>query len=218
MTSDMRFVWDATGANIGGLTIPPGIGTAGYMTGSAGVPWTMNQWIAHPGAVRIDQSPVNTPADETADAADFETGAVLLGDLPGWYHAARISYANGTRPGQRQPAIYCSYSARTQVVNALIAAGITSGPRLWLADWDTAPEIYADILSTSGGPFPVIGMQLHNAGTHDVNLMLTSWLDTVSKAPAAPNPLPLNQRGVVVSYTTETRRDVTSADHGDTWR
>jgi len=48
--------------------------------------------------------------------------------------------------------------------------------------------------------------------------MRTDWLDTVSKAPAAPNPLPANQRGVIVSYTTESKRDVTSADHGDTWR
>ena len=209
--SGYRVIWDATGVNLAGLAIPAGVGLALYVTGSGGVPATAAQLAAHPDAVRIDQSPADTPADELADVKDYEPGAATLASLPGWYRAAAVNYAEAKRPGQRWPGVYCSYSNRTEVVNEFVTAGIKSGPRLWLASWDAPVEQIIDALVNSGGPFPVIGWQLHNAGTHDVSLVRSDWLDDVS------SPYPKNQRGVVVSYTTQGRRDVTSTDHGRTF-
>jgi len=209
--SDLRVIYDMTGANLGSVTIPPGVGVALYTTGSAGVPASPAQIAAHPGAVLIDQAPVNTAADELADAADFENGALTLADLPGWYRGAKANYDTAKRPGQRWPAIYADSSNLTPVANELVSAGITSGPRLWVAHWDLPIADAIDMLTGSGGPFPVIGVQVHNAGTHDVSLFLASWLDAVSRAPAPPPPAPITALLVTASRT------VTSTDGGHTY-
>lgn len=210
--TDLRTVYDATGANLPGIKLPPGAAMAAYVTGSGGVPWTAAQLAAHPGAVRIDQSPVNTAADETADLLDYENGAATKEDLAPWYRGAATNYARVARAGQRWPAVYCSYDNRTEVVNTFIAAGITQGPRLWLAGWDAPVREIIDALDNSGGPFPVIGWQAHNYGSYDGSLVRVDWLDGTA------SPYPRDQKGVVVSFTTEGRRDVVSADHGYTWR
>lgn len=215
---DLRVIWDITGANLNGLTIPAGVGAALYITGSGGVPATATQRAAHPGAVLIDQSPANTPDDELADVADMEAGAVTLADLPGWYEAALLSYQRGTRPGQRRPAVYCSASRVTEVANTFVAGRIDSGPRLWVASWDAPVESVIDTLVSSGGPFPVIGVQVKNEPTHDVSLFRGDWLDSVSRPPAARSPYPVDQDGVIVSFTTKGTRRVTSHDSGVTWR
>lgn len=187
MTSDLRVVYDATGANLDKITIPAGVGAALYTTGSSGVPASAAQLAAHPGAVQIDQSPVNTALDELADVLDYENGAATLADLGPWYVAAFANFAKSVGPGQRHPAIYVQQSNVTAVANELTAAGIKAGPGLWVASWDLPIVTAIDMLITSGGPFPVIGVQVHNAGLYDVSLFLTSWLDDVSKA-AAPAP------------------------------
>ena len=191
---DLTTVYDCTGANIGSFEVPPGVLLAGYVTGSDEVPWTPAQFGRFPGAIRIDQSPVNTPADETADVIDMENKAATLNDLPGWVHAARTNYALGTRPGQREPTVYCQRSNVTPVVNVLIAGGITSGVNLWVAEQMKAKDA-ASVLDQAGGPFPEVGIQYEFHTDHDVSLFSTAWLNHVSSKPAAPHPGPGTQTG-----------------------
>lgn len=181
MTIATTTVCDATHDNVSHL--PPGQ-AAGYATGSGGVPWTGADWAAHPGAVRIDQSPVNTPLNELCDVLDVERGAATFADCAPWAEAAAANYAAGKRPGQRRPAIYMSLSAVTPVVNALIAGGITEGPCLWIAHWGITPEQAAMAVQLASGPFPVIGVQYRNAGLYDVSVFSKPWLDDVSGDPA----------------------------------
>ena len=156
---------DATGANAAAL--PAGIGiTAGYVTGSGGVPWSAEQFSAHPDAIRIDQSPVNTPADETADILDYENGAATLADVAPWALAAKAAWASAARPGQRHPAVYASQSSLTAVCNALAAARVT-GVGLWVADWTGSRDAAVAMLEASSGPYPVIGVQWANKGEYD---------------------------------------------------
>src|SRR5215469_3258635 len=198
---ELVVAYDCTGINLGKFAVPPGVGLAGYSTGSHGVPWTDAQFAAHPGTVRIDQSPVNTALDELCDEIDYETGAATLADLPGWYRAALANYNTARRPGQRPPAVYASASNVTPVCNAFVAAGITSGPRLHVAHWDLPIEQAIDTLTHSGGPFPVIGIQIHNAGLYDVDLYLASWWGAVSKPPP---PAPITRHAFDGPVITET--------------
>lgn len=186
MTGDLRAVYDCTGANLPGVTIPAGIGVALYTTGSGGVPASAAQLAAHPAAVRIDQAPVNTALDELTDVLDYERSAATLADLAPWYAAAARNYATGARPGQRWPAIYAAASNVTPVANQLTADGIKSGPRLWVASWDLPVAQAIGMLTGSGGPYPVIGVQVHNAGSYDISLFRVDWLDTTSHAPSPP--------------------------------
>lgn len=208
---ELIVAYDCIGANLGKFPVPPGVGLAGYSTGSGGVAWSDAQFAAHPGTVRIDQSPVNTPFDELCDEIDYENGAATLADLPGWYRAAAANYQHAARPGQRLPAVYASQSNITPVCNEFVSAGITSGPRLHIAHWDLPIEQAIDMLTHSGGPFPVIGIQVHNAGLYDVNLYLASWWTAVSK-PATPAPAPLTRHAFTGPVITET-----SIDGGHTW-
>src|SRR5579875_2578767 len=101
-------VYDCTGRNLAAALaqVPAGSQLAGYVTGTGPVPWTAADWQAHPTAVRIDQSPVITAADTTADVLDFEAGAATLADIVPWARAAWSNRSKGVRPGQRWPAIY----------------------------------------------------------------------------------------------------------------
>ena len=179
-------VYDATSVNLGKLTLPAGVKMAGYGTGSGGVPWTGAQWRQHPDAIRIDQSPVNTPADETMDVLDIENSAATLADLPQWVHAAWGNYHAAARPGQRTPAIYMSRSMVTPVANTLVKAGIKSGVNLWLAaPMDTAAA--AQLVTSAGGPYPVVGVQYAFLPDHDVSVFSADWFNSVSgKTPAPP--------------------------------
>jgi len=178
---------DVTGSNFHAL--PAGIGiAAGYITGTGGVEWSAEQWAAHPDAIRIDQSPVNTTADETADILDFEQGAATLADLAPWALAARSAFARVARPGQRHPAIYASQSSLTPVCNALAAARVT-GVGLWVADWTGNRDAAVATLQASSGPYPVIGVQYADKGEYDADVFLLSWVNTRS-AKAGPQPAP----------------------------
>ena len=194
---ELTTVYDCTGANLGKFPIPPGVSLAGYVTGTGGVPWTPAQLAQHPGAIRIDQWPVNTPAGETADVLDVEPGAATVNTLETWVHAAWASYRAGVRPGQRTPTIYMNRSTMTPVANALVAAGITSGVNLWLAE--PMDRVTATGLVTqAGGPYPVVGVQYEFHGDYDVSVFNAAWLNNVSgKAPA----LPLDTR-----YTVQVER------------
>lgn len=180
-------VYDSTHANISHL--PAGQPAAGYSTGSGPVPWTAADWAAHPGAVRIDQSPINTPADETSDEIDYEDGAATLADLPAWCFAAWKSYRAVTRAGQRKPAVYMSSSNVTAVVNALIAGGVTSGIGLHIAHYGIGRAAAIAMIQDTSGPWPVIGVQYDSGPYYDRNVYSQEWLTTVSgKAPTVAHP------------------------------
>ena len=172
--------FDCTHQNIGQL--PPGQQYAGYSTGSPDIRWTPENWAAHPGALRIVQDDGLT--DATADYADVERFAGTNAQAPGWYRRALISWRAATRPGQRWPGFYTSLSNVTPLVNALIAGRVTSGPKLIIARWDLGSTI-EDILriADAAGPFPVVGMQIINAGPYDLDLFSALWLGTVSRLP-----------------------------------
>jgi hypothetical protein len=176
---------DVTGANFSSLPEGTGI-TAGYVTGSGGVPWSAEQFAAHPDAIRIDQSPANTVMDETADVLDVEAGAATLADIAPWVLAARSAWAAASRPGQRHPAVYASRSSLTAVCNALAAARVT-GVGLWVADWTGDRAAAAAMLEASSGPYPVIGVQYADRGLYDADVFLESWVNARS-AKAAPRP------------------------------
>jgi hypothetical protein len=184
---DLTTVYDCMGSNLGKFPVPHGVLMAGYTTGSGGVPWTPAQFTAHPGAIQIDQSPQNTPADELADVIDVEQFAATIADIPAWVRAARANWAALTRPGQRWPMIYCSGNTLTPVANALNAAGITTGVSLWLAKPMTIAAA-TDMLSKAGGPFPIDAIQHTFLGDHDVSLFNTAWLGNVSGKTPAPPP------------------------------
>lgn len=183
--------FDAIHANIASL--PKGQ-AAGYLTGSAEIQWTGEDWAAHVRAVRIDQSPVNTPADETADVLDYENSAATISDIAPWAKAALADYRSAARPGQRSPAIYMSRSSVTAVVNAL-AAGKVTGVGLWVADWTGNQAAATAEVASGNGPYPVIGVQYQNAGLYDENMFSVPWLTAVSSAVpvAVPAQVPPGQ-------------------------
>lgn len=183
-------VFDGTHSQIG--NIPLGV-RAGYVTGTPDIQWTPEDWQNNPGAIRIDQSPVSTVWDATADVDDYENGAVGLNELAPRAKLRKAAYAAGTRKGQREPLVYMSANNVTSVCNALVAGGVTSGVGLWVANWNlTEPIAIADVLAGSG-PFPIRGIQFHNAGSFDISVFETAWINTVSgatvnhhQAPAPP--------------------------------
>jgi hypothetical protein len=177
--------FDVTHANIGSL--PPGQQYAGYSTGSPDIRWTPADWAAHPGALRIDQDAA--ASDGTADYLDIERGAATDGEAAGWYRRALLNYRAGTRPGQRWPGIYVSQGNVTPLVNALIAGGVTSGPKLIIAHWNL-PELEPILeLARASGPFPLVGFQVLSTAQYDLDLFSAAWLGAVSRPPAVVPPL-----------------------------
>ncbi len=214
---------DCTGSNIAHL--PEGQ-AAGYVTGSAGVPWTAEDWAAHPRAVRIDQSPASTVWDATADADDLENGAVTLGELAARAKVRLAAWHAGVRPGQRMPAVYASQDNITAVVDALIAGGVTTGVGLWVAHYGvTEAEAVAAVLDGSG-PFPVVAFQYSDqggGGTYDLDVFSVAWLENVSaaKPPVPPgqwnNPAAWTWAEVTVTGTGLDGKLHTFALDGATW-
>lgn len=177
-------VYDATHADIAHL--PANALYAGYVTGSSDIAWSLDDWNAHPGSIRIDQSPSSGVWDATADVDDYEASAVALMELAPRAKLRKAAFAAGTRPGQREPIVYASASNVTAVVNALIAGGVNSGVGLWVANWNlTIADSVAEVLGASG-PFPIRGIQFHNAGPYDMSVFDTAWLSTTSGMANSP--------------------------------
>lgn len=194
---NLVIVYDCTSSKYGSFAVPPSAQMAGYGTGSGGVPWTAEQWAAHPHAVRFDQAPADTPANETMDVLDVEQLAATLADIPQWVHEAWGSYHAAARPGQRTPAIYMSQSNLTPVANTLNAAGITSGVGLWLAEeMDQAHA--ANIVQQASGPFPIIGVQFAFMGNYDISVVSADWFNNVSRKAPEPVGRPGTQSGWAV--------------------
>lgn len=204
MTVTIVPMFDTIGANGDTGQLPAGQ-AAGYSTGTGDVPWTAADKDAHPGWVQIAQSPAGSTDDAVdSDVLDVENGAATVADCPGWYRSALAAYEAGTRPGQRYPAVYANMSNVTAVANEFIAAGITSGPRLWLANWNLDEAQAAALVVAGGGPWPVIGVQYEDNGPYDTSAMSREWLDAVSGAPVQPPssqswayPAPATLAGVV---------------------
>jgi hypothetical protein len=170
--------YDVTGANL--ARVPRGQ-LAGYSTGTGGVPWTATQWAEHPGALRYCQDTGAT--DRTADVLDVERGAATNADAPAWYRDTLHNYVIGARPGQREPAFYTSQSNVTPLVNVLVGAGISNGPRLIVANWNlTESQSEADVIDASG-PFPVAGVQFASLEFYDIDVWSSGWLARVSVHP-----------------------------------
>lgn len=194
-------VYDAIRVNAG--TIPHGAQAAGYVTGSGDIPWGSAEFAAHPGAIRIDQSPMASVWDATADVDDYEAGAVALSDLAPRAKLRIAAFKNATRPGQREPLVYMSANNVTAVANALVSGGVVSGVGLWVANWNlTEPEAVAQVLAASG-PFPIRGVQFASGQTFDMSVFDSTWLATVSGKPNPGTVLPAPpgrwERGVVLA-------------------
>lgn len=187
-------IFDAMGSNAAHL---PAGQAAGYTTGSAGVPWTAEQWAAHPGAVRIDQTPAAGVWDALADVQDYENGAVQLAEVAPRCKLMMAAYHAATRPGQRSPAVYTGARGNaTAVVNALEAGGIPRG--IWLAiaaPGMTDEAAQALIEQERGTPWPICWVQNANHGTYDSGWADTLWLSAVSHTPRRLS-------GVTLSFTS----------------
>lgn len=184
----------------GNLAATPAGQLAGYATG-AGVAWTTAQFAAHPGTVVIDQDPSAT--DHTADVLDVENGAATVGDVVAWVKLCLASYAAGTRPGQRKPAIYVNQSNITAVANALSAASLT-GIGLWLANYNYNESGAAAVVAAATGPYPLVAIQ-YNAdinNAYDEDVFSVEWLstqsgdagDTISEGSSGPAVVAAQQR------------------------
>jgi peptidoglycan hydrolase-like protein with peptidoglycan-binding domain len=95
-----------------------------------------------------------------------------------------------------------SQSVVTAVVNALVAGGISAGVGLWVADFNLTQAQATQMVLSASGPFPVIGVQFHDAGTFDVSVFSSDWLATGGGQPSVPawetammNVLPTLQQG-----------------------
>jgi hypothetical protein len=184
--SSITVVADVTGAQY--PAAPAGITKALYVTGSAGVPATASQLAANPGCVRIAQSPVLSIDEASlADVLDQESGAATLADCAPWAKAAIAAFKAVKRPGQREPLIYMSASGVSDVVNALVKGGVTSGVGLWVANWDLTQVDAISAVVSAAGPFPIHAVQYHNAGGYDLSVFSTAWLTTRASV-AKPKP------------------------------
>lgn len=173
---NITVAYDCTHSNIG--KAPRGL-LAGYTTGSGGVQWTGDDWLAHPGAVRICQD--NGLTDATADVADVETGAGTVAHVGDWAHRALASYRDAVRPGQRSPLVYCNLSTVTPVANALVSAGLANGSiGLFVAEWSVPQSAAVAELLAATGPFPLRGTQIADEGLFDLDLFSSTWLAEVS--------------------------------------
>lgn len=173
---------------------PAGLLKCLYVTGSPDIVSTPAQRAANPDAVLIDQTPVSGVWDATADVDDYESGAVSLSELSLRAKARMMSFKMGTRPGQREPAVYASRSNLTPVVNSLIAGGVTSGVGLWVAHLEPEASAIQEV-TTASGPFPIIGIQWQFDATFDQDVFDSGWLNNRS-AKLAPNtgvPVPPGQ-------------------------
>jgi hypothetical protein len=196
---------DATAANISAL--PPGQ-AGGYTTGSTDIVWTEEDWNNHPGAVRIDQDP--NASDPTADVLDVEGGAATPADAPKWVSAARKDIGAQTRPGQRTlPLIYTSQDNVTNVVNALVGAGIMHNVGLYVADFSLSLAEAEMLVTSAGGPFPVKAVQFASNEQYDTDVFSSDWLASIVESagwvslPNIPQNAPVfyNKSAGTIGYT-----------------
>lgn len=204
--------YDVTHINL--PKVPKGAQLAGYITGTPDVIWSNSDKAAHPDAVLIDQSPMLSTFDETADVLDFENGAATLDDVPKWAKAALVNFATARRPGQRSPLVYASLFNLTPVANKLVAAGLDKGQvGFWVAAWGGGEPNAALAVMSGSGPFPIRAFQYLNLGAYDADVFDTAWLENRSAKNVPPVPV---MKGIVVDESLSTFA-VTSTDR-NTWK
>lgn len=187
---------DAIAANF--HVLKKGTQVGGYTTGSSDIRWTAAMWAEFPDAVRIDQDA--GASDHTADVLDVESGAATPAECAAWKKQAQAAFLSAARPGQREPAIYCSASQVTPVVNALAAGGVTHCP-IWVAHFGIGMNAALSMLNASMGPYPIVAVQYADNGSFDSDVFLTSWLHNRSKTGTPAVQVPPGQWNDPKSWT-----------------
>lgn len=179
MSIGVTLGYDATRVNIPHL--PHNAQVAGYDTGSGDVPWTTADFAAFARPLHICQE--NGPDNPvTSDYIDVERFAATFADAVAWYPHAVQSFVDATRPGQRWPGVYVSAANVAALLSAFRTAGITSGPRLIIANWSiTESQSELEIVNNAGDAFPIVGAQFAAGQFYDVDLFDNNWLTNVSK-------------------------------------
>lgn len=161
----------------------------GYDTGSGIVPWSQAEWDLFSG-IKLHITQIDGVNNVDSDIIDIEPQAATIQQAVEWCKE-RIA-------AHKVPTCYLSGSNVTPLVNALIAAGITSGVYLGVAHPGMSLAEAQAILDQSGGPFPIVYVQyawpdmglggnlmvpgtqmtLHQANV-DLNLIRNDWLELV---------------------------------------
>lgn len=169
--------------HVNAARIPQGTAiAAGYVTGSADVQWTADDWARFPssGHVRIDQSPhLAAFAAGDADVADVEQEAGTV------YQAVAGAAARKARGWMSW--IYTSQANLAGVQKAVAAAHLTGHVQYWVADWalteaEAAARLTGSVIavqwaSPSSNPGTVVPggtLTLQQAGI-DVSVAVTGW-------------------------------------------
>lgn len=146
--------------------------------GSGFIAATPAQLAQYPDCIKIAQLPTGDPF--WADVLDYEAGAADDQEVGPWAKGALAAFRADSHPGQRSPAIYVSANNVTHVVNLLIAAGVTEGIGLIIANWNlTEPQAQADVIAAAG-PFPIVGIQYRDPGPYDLDVWDRNWFLTRS--------------------------------------
>lgn len=180
--------YDVTSSN---YALRPATGQpALYITGSSDIVATKAMLAANPKAIQIDQSPVITAIDTTADVFDVERGAITIAELGEVIKDAWANFNKGVRPGQRKPMVYASLSNITAVANALVAAKTTAS--LWVAHWGVGVAEAIRQVNAASGPFPIHGFQYQNGSHFDLDVFSAEWLNDVSGVPLPPTTITID--------------------------
>jgi hypothetical protein len=173
---------------------------AGYVTGSAEVKWTRQDWdrFPHAGKVRIDQSPqLSAYATGDADIADIESGA----GTPGAYATA----CKQRLASNRLLWCYCDQDTVSRVSGALVAVRIPlSKCGLWLANWNLSQAEADALIGTALSGIRIVAVQWaspsSNPGTQvpggapgktlkeanlDLSVTQPGWFEAVASVGAA---------------------------------
>lgn len=172
----------------------------GYSTGFGEVPWTQTEWNMFPDAIKLKITQLNSDNNDlNADIIDIEPQAATIDQAVIWCKQRIAAHKPAT--------CYCSGSDVTPLVNALNAAGITSGVFLAVAHPGMSQAQAQSILDNSGGPFPIVyiqyawpelnlggntivpgGNKTLNQTNLDLNLIRQDWLELVR-----PQNIPVSQ-------------------------
>lgn len=123
---------------------------AGYVTGTGGVEWTAGDWarFATTAKVRINQMPGTDPL--LGDVLDVEDGA--------WSNQGAAQACKERRQHGLAINLYSSQDNLTPLLNACIAAGVTSG-NLWVANYSLSEAEATAMVVHRYGPWPIQAVQ-----------------------------------------------------------
>lgn len=193
----------------------------GYVTGTADIKWTEEDWARFPKAARAEINQDVSPDPEVGNTTDSEPGAATI--------AMAVGVAK-TREGKGLPNnIYIDASQLQALVTALNDAGVKQC-HLWVADWNLDTVEATAMLGAKFGGHIVKAVQFASPSSNpnmvvpggsmtlaeanvDVSVCQPDWLDFTR--PTDPKPEPKTE-GVVVMADLKTIK-VASTDGGKTW-